>query len=70
MYVFSGVTTVHDMLCDQLHNIFFCFLFGNSSCSSSLCNAFVTDKAGRAQRNTGCSCPVRSRYVEAGIVFK
>lgn len=23
-----------------------------------------------AQRKTGCSCPVRSRYVEAGIVFK
>lgn len=30
----------------------------------------VLDAAGSAQRNTGCSCPVKSRYVEAGIVFK
>lgn len=33
-------------------------------------NNFCPGETGSAQRNTGCSCPVNSRYVEAGIVFR
>ena len=60
--------TACDMLCDQLHNIF--WVWQKSSCSLNTAVFFVLDAVGSAQRKTGCSCPVKSRYVEAGMVFK